>query len=130
MITCDSQRLGLLQESLRIQHIYNDSEIKVAVRNWFESLYVKFDDEEICALVSRQKKAVQKARNYFENNEMLKLYTWCIFKLCVGHATIFKFNENFFHMHVSNVYCFAIFSFVCTLLSNFFDFVLIWAKVK
>ena len=48
------------------------------------------------------------------------VFLWLLLYRCGGHATIFKFKQNSFHVHVFNVYLFATVSFFCPLLSNLF----------
>ena len=40
-----------------------------------------------------------------------------------GHATIFKFNQNSFHVHVFNIYRYTIVFFFCPLLLKFFFYI-------
>ena len=41
---------------------------------------------------------------------------------CNGHATVFKFTKNSFHVHAFSMYFFAIVSFFYSRLSNFICF--------
>ena len=62
----DFHLFGPLKESLRGRHFSSDKEVKTAVRKWLKTQPVEFYNEEICPLVKKWEKAVQKEGDYIE----------------------------------------------------------------
>ena len=62
----DFHLFGPLKESLRGWHFSSDEEVKTAVRKWLKTKSIKFYNKEICSLIKRWEKTVQKAGDYIE----------------------------------------------------------------